>query len=46
MSAREPVMLSWTNQEEDREDVYHRLIDAVQRLQSMDPDARELYHVV
>lgn len=44
--SQEPVLFGWTDQKRDRESVYEDLVEAVEELKQMDPDARGLYHVV
>lgn len=43
---QEPVLFGWTDEERNREDVYEDLVEAIEELKGMDPEARGLYHVV
>lgn len=46
MASNQPVVLGWTDTKQDRESVYENLVDAVNELREMDPDALGTYHVV
>jgi len=43
---QEPVLFGWANKNRDREEVYGGLVNAVNELKEMDPNAQGMYHVV
>lgn len=46
MSTAEPVLINWTENQSNPENVYEQLTWAISALKELDPEARAEYHVV